>query len=207
MIISHKYKFIFIKTRKTAGTSIEAYLSSLCDDKDTFTPINPPVPPHNARNYENFYNHMPAHAVRELVNDKIWTEYFKFCVERNPWDKTASFYYFISKYRHSNSLDVDQFFEKGYNCSDLDKYTEPSNPSKIIIDHIIQYEDLNNELSRIFSILKIPFHGTLNVHAKSEFRDRSKHYTELFSEQQLDKIRKIFSREIALYGYQIDRPH
>ena len=38
MIISHAHKFIFIKTKKTAGTAIEAALSELCGPKDVITP-------------------------------------------------------------------------------------------------------------------------------------------------------------------------
>ena len=30
MIISHKHKFIFIKTKKTTGTSVEIFLSNIC---------------------------------------------------------------------------------------------------------------------------------------------------------------------------------
>jgi len=41
MIISHKNKFVFIKTKKTAGTSIEIELSRLCGDSDVITPITP----------------------------------------------------------------------------------------------------------------------------------------------------------------------
>ena len=39
MIISHEHKFIFLKTRKTAGTSIELALSQLCGPDDIITPI------------------------------------------------------------------------------------------------------------------------------------------------------------------------
>ncbi len=38
MILSHEHKFIFIKTKKTAGTAIEAALSELCGPLDVITP-------------------------------------------------------------------------------------------------------------------------------------------------------------------------
>ena len=41
MIISHKFKFIFLKTNKTAGASIEIALSKFCGEKDIITPISP----------------------------------------------------------------------------------------------------------------------------------------------------------------------
>ena len=41
MIISKSNKFVFIKGRKVAGTSIEAGLSMLCTSDDILTPITP----------------------------------------------------------------------------------------------------------------------------------------------------------------------
>jgi hypothetical protein len=38
MIVSHKHKLIFLKTKKTAGTAIEAALSELCGPDDIITP-------------------------------------------------------------------------------------------------------------------------------------------------------------------------
>ena len=39
MIVSHAHKFIFLKTKKTAGTSIELALTELCGPEDVITPL------------------------------------------------------------------------------------------------------------------------------------------------------------------------
>ena len=40
MILSHTHKFIYIKTYKTASTSIEAALSAVCGPDDVITPAS-----------------------------------------------------------------------------------------------------------------------------------------------------------------------
>ena len=41
MILSHRWRFVFIKGRKVAGTSVEMALSTLCGRRDIVTPITP----------------------------------------------------------------------------------------------------------------------------------------------------------------------
>jgi hypothetical protein len=230
MIISHKYKFIFIKTAKTAGTSIEVFLSKLCGPKDIVTPIGPPVEEHQPRNYEGFinpipeilerpgklfsalrrsitsrekfYNHMPAVEIRNRVPTNVWNNYFKFCVERNPWDKLLSHYHMHAA-REAGSLTLDQYLARGRFPINYFRYTDRSG-TKIIVDRVVRYENLAAQLSEIFSQLQIPFDGTLGVAAKSEYRTDRRPYQETFNQEQRKIVAEAFAKEIELHGYRFE---
>jgi hypothetical protein len=227
MILSHKYKFIFVKTAKTAGTSIEVFLSSHCDPNDIVTPIAPPVAGHQPRNYEGFinprpeilqrpgkifsalrhsitsrekfYNHMPAREIRNRVPAHVWNSYFKFCVERNPWDKVLSHYHMHAA-REGGSLSFDQYLARGRFPSNYFRYTDHSG-TKIIVDRVLRYENLIAELGEMFSQLNIPFDGNLGVAAKSEYRTDRRPYQEVFNYEQRKIVEKAFAKEIELHGY------
>jgi hypothetical protein len=227
MILSHKYKFIFIKTAKTAGTSIEVFLSKHCAPTDTVTPIEPPVEGHQPRNYEGFinpvpeilerpgrlfsvlrhtitsrekfYRHMAASLVQKRVPDEVWNSYFKFCVERNPWDKVLSHYHMHAA-REGGSLSLDEYLGRGRFPINYFRYTNHSG-SKIIVDRVLRYENLVAELSEVFSELKVPFDGTLGVKAKSEYRTDRKPYQQVFKDEQRRIVENAFAKEIELHGY------
>ena len=40
MLLSHKYKIIFIKTKKTSGTAFETVFSKYLGENDIITPIS-----------------------------------------------------------------------------------------------------------------------------------------------------------------------
>ncbi len=207
MIISHKHKFIFIKTVKTAGTSIEVFLSPHCGDDDVLTPVVPHVEPHVARNHQGFwnpipqmlayrgwarlavlkrfakrkkfFNHMPAKAVRATVPASVWNNYFKFCVERNPWDKVLSGYHMYKDHGRENKT-LDDFLNHGRPPINYPIYTD--NDGKIIVDEVIHYETLMDGLGRVFGKLGIPFNGTLGINAKSEHRKTRVPYQQIYTE-------------------------
>ena len=226
MIISHKHKFIFIKTKKTAGTSIEVFLSPCCGENDILTPINPHVEPHFARNYKGlwnplpeiiesrgrglqstlkkmrkqkrFYNHIPARTLRNRISHKSWHDYFKFCVERNPWDKTLSHYHMIND-RAGGDLTLDQYFNAGDFCLSYPLYTDAS--GNLIVDRVVKYESLTDELKTVFGMLGIAFSGTLGVRAKSDHRTDRRPYQEVFTAKQKTIIEEVFAKEIEMHGY------
>ncbi|NEO33002.1 MAG: sulfotransferase family protein [Symploca sp. SIO3C6] len=240
MIISHKYKFIFIKTRKTAGTSIELFLSKLCGENDVLTPIikyghTPqnycgsfnPIPEITkysniligSNNYpyrlfssnpikdclrkRKFYNHIPAYMIKERISSDIWNDYYKFCFERNPWDKFLSHYYFF-KGEIGKKFSFDDYISGKNFAWNYPLYTNPLNPNKIMVDYVGKYENLNEELSRIFARLSIPFDGSLSVRAHSQFRKDKRPYQEVLSRKEQDFIDKQFYQEIQMHGFRFN---
>jgi hypothetical protein len=227
MILSHKYKLIFIKTANTAGTSIEVFLSKHCGPSDVLTPIEPSVEGHQPRNYEGFinpvpeilerpgkifsalrhsitsrekfYRHMPALEVRTRVPSDVWNGYFKFCVERNPWDKVLSHYYMHAA-REGGSISLDEYLARGRFPINFFRYTDRAG-KKIIVDRILRYENLLTDLGEVFSQLEIPFEGALGVQAKSEYRTDRRPYQQVFSDEQRKLVERAFAKEIALHGY------
>ena len=226
MIISHKYKFIFIKTVKTAGTSIEVFLSKICDESDVITPVEPAEEGHIPRNYKGlwnplreiwhkehrgckrtrddflsrrkFYNHIPARVLRNRIPSDIWNGYYKFCVERNPWDKTISHFNMVRK-RKNESLTFDQYLKTENLCHNWPIYMD--NKDNVLVDRIIPFESLNEGLGEVFERLSVPYSGKLEEKAKSNYRTDVKPYQDLFNESQKMIVEREFNKEIVLNGY------
>lgn len=109
MLISHRKRFIYTKTAKTASTSVESYFERYCmpDGEWKFS--------HGREEYEGetgvigyrgpdvhrhkWRDHMPAIEIQSEVEPAIWDGYFKFCVIRNPFEKLVSGFYFAEHQR------------------------------------------------------------------------------------------------------------
>ncbi len=228
MIISHKHKFIFIKTNKTAGTSMQLFLAQFCGDQDVLTALTKEDLNYRPRNEtglfnpfkdfalggvygakhfiksvigkkKKFYNHIPACLVKERLPKKIWDTYFKFCFERNPWDKTVSDYFFQNYFRGTN-ISFEKYIQRGQFPLNSLLYTENSKSSRPIVDFIGKYENLSEDFSKVCEIIGIPFKGELGYSAKANIRDK-KHYKEFFDQNAKQKIEKIFFKEIQMHKY------
>jgi hypothetical protein len=228
MIISHKHKFIFIKTRKTAGTSIEISLSRFCGKEDVITPITPEdeeirkqfsIGPQNYKKNPNdstflkikgifsqknnddlFWNHIPAKSVKNIVGEKTWNSYYKFCFDRNPWDKTVSMFWWDQQQKTAKDFGFDDWFElmkKGILHYNYPLYSEDN---EIIVDFVGKFENLEEDLTNVCNKIGIKFDGWL-PRAKGNFRKDKKHYSKYFNKNQRKFIADYFEKEINLLNY------
>lgn len=216
MILSHRYRFIFLKTNKTAGTSIEIALSRFCGPDDIITPISAADEElrrrAGGRGPQNFkvngspryYNHMTAAELRERVSPEIWSSYFKFCVERNPWDRAISSYYHVysdEKYESEPRPSLGDFIrsgglnilkEKGFRSYTID--------GAVAVDQVVRFESLDDELELIRKRLGIPEPLQL-PRAKGAFRKDRRPYSQVFSPEDRKIVEELFADEIRLMGY------
>ena len=229
MILSHKHRFIFIKTNKTAGTSVEIGLSKFCGPQDVITPITPndeakraELGYPGAQNYharlsqysplqwaellfmgrkgKRFYNHMPAIEVRDRVPAEVWNSYTKFCIERNPWDRVVSHYFWRNRTEPRPSL--DSFLDKGKHLRLHRRgrrlYTIDG---KLAVDRVIRFENLADELEQLRQDLGLPDPIDL-PRAKSGHRSDKRHYRDMLTPEQRDRIAREFAFEIDTFGYE-----
>jgi len=104
MIISHRHKFIFLKPRKVAGTSVEVALARHCGEDDIVTPIGAFNPKwdddpyaHPGKKWPGYGRHATLLRVRKRLGREVWDAYFKFAITRNPWDLVVSQYHWATR--------------------------------------------------------------------------------------------------------------
>jgi len=209
MILSHKHKFIFIKTKKTAGTSLEIALSAICGEQDIITPISPADEKTRvqrgylgAQNHAQLqcFNHMSAQHVKALIGADVWDSYYKFCFERNPWDKVISWYYWEIK--NGRPMSFEDFMASGHfaavgRSGGHDLYTDKQ--GDILLDDVHLYENMPQAILNIQNKLGV----TLPVlpNAKGQFRDNKQPYSDFYSDGHKNMVAKAFAREIDKFDY------
>jgi hypothetical protein len=227
MLVCHAHRFIFLKTRKTASTSVEIALSPFaCGDNDIVTrvsdsdePLRAALGALGARNEAMPYRaykfgdwrrlvlrrrsalvrgHAEAAQVRRIVGARTWNSYFKFCVERNPYDKAISLYYWRTR-DQSPRPSLSEYLETVERRS-LSNFHIYSIGGRVAVDRVIPYEDLSSGLQQVFTHLGL--RGELELpRAKGDHRSDRRPYTELLSEGDRSLIERACSREIAEFGY------
>jgi hypothetical protein len=213
VIVSHRHRFIFLKTRKTAGTSLELALARVCGPDDVITSLNPRdeearraqgLPgPQNVESpplHRKAFNHMPARMAREAVGAEVWDGYYRFAIERNPWDAVVSAYYW--SFRESEAPPFEEWVVDGDQVDNLAKNAGIYRlQGEIAVHRVIRYESLDAEVAEVWAHLGLP--GTPDLpHAKSGTRPRDADYRSMYSDRSRSRVAAAFERTITDLGYE-----
>lgn len=225
MIISNKHHFIFIKTRKTASTSIQAALASVCGPSDIIAGGRREIS-QNCWNTWYEYVFLRAKAIRhhrlfwpiqrfhsrhasiEVVSKVMgerFTTYFKFAFVRNPFDLVVSRYYWDrSQNRHtyndfalwlSECYAQQRLWEKDL----LNRYTHIDGICQL--DYVGRFEKLQDDFRYVCNAIGID-HSEL-PEKKSGFRPTQR-YQDHYSPETRSLVAQLFADDLRLFGYSFE---
>ena len=111
-----------MKTRKTAGTSIQTALTDICGPDDIISSDIDTVGRNEDKSCWDGHPHPHLWDVRKLVGEEVFNSYFKFAFVRNPFDVTVSRFYWNINGKGQKGYDLTK---EGFNRW-IDEYTSSS---------------------------------------------------------------------------------
>ena len=225
MIVSHEHRFIFLRTEKTGGTSLTEALTALVAHEGGVATLDRPAwarwsPIHHGALKRTFpgvfglHPHATARQARSVLGRKIFDGYFKFAVERNPWDRQVSLYFHRAWKRRDTAPDFDRDMRSAWYRNT--EYTRLRNweiyaiGGQIAVDRVLRYERLEAELERLAAELGLP--PLALPRARSEYRAEHgaehgaarPHYSTFYSDTTRALVGRWYRREIDALGYHFE---
>ena len=139
---------------------------------------------------QHYSEHIDVNYLRRWIDEETWDTYYKFCIERNPFEKVLSYYFWRVK---DSKVTIDRFLEDNLvQLSDMEIYT---NNGSVVADDIFLYEEMDDAISNLENRLgfSIPLE---TIKAKTGYRKNRKSYDQVFTNEQLEKIAAAFKFEI-----------
>ena len=188
-MISHKHKFIFIHIPKTGGSSVDCFFTNTYREGGLRT------------------KHRTAQTYK-LQFPNQFSEYFKFTIVRNPWDKCFSHYNYkardSSQPGFSGHLLFSDWLKKNFsnplvfnNHFDFLSNTR----GKVSIDYIMRFETLEYDFDIVCNRIGVPSIGNLPHINKTNHE----HYTEYYDDETREIVARKYAKDIEYFGYKFGR--
>lgn len=210
MLISHRKNFIYTKTLKTGGTSVESYFEKYCmpEGEWEFSHAREQYVSRagiigyrgGSPGQSEWLNHMSAQQIKQKIGNEVWDSYFKFCVVRNPYDKMVSAFFGFGGGKPRDPKSVEKFrkwLKRGI-FVDRDKYVIGND---LCVDYIMQYEQLEQDLESVCARINVPFEPESLPKLKAGYRDHLKPVSEYYDEECTQIIKNHYSYELNLFNY------
>ena len=215
MLLSPKYRFLFVHIAKTGGTSVRAALEGLRWRDPWYYPM------FLCSRLSHLSGHriatkLPRHAkvvaAKELLPKDYFDSLFKFAFVRNPWDLQVSSFHHIRRER-PHYLGGHESFE-GFLRWKLD----PERPyqyhvdtsitlqtdylidlgGQVVVDFIGRHERLHEDFATVCERIGIPTPAL--PHARRA-NDRQSDYRSYYSDDTAAMVARHFARDIQMLDY------
>ena len=148
---------------------------------------------------------MPGSQVRALVGDEIWNSYYKFSIERNPWDRQVSLFFYRHKRRkRSKNLTFESYLTSPwyttFHSVRLNNWETYSFGDEIAVDRVLRMENIEQEFAEVCDHLGLTDVSLprINVGPKRE----QTHYRDYYNAETKSVIERWYQREIDAFGYE-----
>jgi hypothetical protein len=201
VMISDKYKCIFIHTERTGGTSIERSLLEIGpDDRPEFLPEMGP-------------KHIVAREARDRFGAERWNKYFKFSIVRNPWDLVVSNYFFPWWHKAEEEIVFKDWLLRWIYKSEWNNTIKQSTvpqisaisiDGEIAMDYIIRYEKLEEQWLEVSSIINASpvIENNWNYRVKKyPYLKKRKEYPFYYDEESIEIVYNKYRKDIEYFGY------
>lgn len=220
VLISHRYKFIYIKCIKVASTSVEAFFRRYClpedqeadyeivnntdlvvspagvigrwmgDKDDKFEISKDRCNPHEP--IYSLYKNMTTYC---KLSPTELDSYYKFCVVRNPWEVQVSMYYYINK-RRQRTIPFKEHLKKSIVINSK-IYSIKGKP---ICNFYIRYENLTEDIETLCKTLKLNYNISKLPNYNSGMRPSSD-YRSLYNDETKAYVATMCAKEIEMFNY------
>ena len=227
MILSHRHRFIYIKTFKTASTSIEAALSAVCGPDDVITPANSGLMVHRpnriAQNWRLDHPDVPKRPLwRKLLGrpERHFHPTVGYYEHMPAWrvrkyvgEGVWNSYYKFTFERNPWDRQVSWYhfktkrkdprpsfaaFNQARRKAWVDNYDLYSIDGEIALDFVGRYEDLDDGFAEVLDRI-----GLADIHIPhvNVSPTRSEDYRSYYDGGMMSRIGDWYRREIDAFGY------
>lgn len=191
-MLSTSHNFLFIHVPKTGGNSIQSVLSTYADDKITCVqPWQDGVERFEVRSEKHStHKHSTAAEYRQAYGEYLYSQLFKFCTVRNPWDRCISHYF--SPHRGKVEWSREAFIQfVQAEVMPLEHYAAVDE-----MGFVIRFESIQSDFDTVCRSLSIPLVSLPHRNAS-----RRLYYRSYFDTETAEIVRAKFAEEVRHFGY------
>jgi hypothetical protein len=218
MIVSYHRNFIYIRTRKTASSTIETFLKQNLGPDDLYVsqgeirklrtlrrkPKKTTFETVDVEGPDQIAGHMSAAQIIKVVSHDFWNSCFKFTSERHPYEKAVSLAHFNfsrrNKSEETERVDFSTFLQRVVQAGNYRSFDLYSIDGRVVVDDFIRYERLETDIARICDRLGLTSPGKL-PQKKTASRPDKRPAVEVLSEAQKRQVFDRCREEFELLGY------